>query len=72
MEIEDPAFLSVTGRVNVVKRVDKVKLLHDYLITKFQTRFYPGQELAVDKTMVGFRGSLVPNSICYRSRRNQG
>ena len=56
MEIEDPAFPSVTVRVNVVKSVDKVKLLHDYLITKFQARFYPGQELAVDKTMVGFRG----------------
>ena len=70
MEIEDPAFPSVTVRVNVVKSVDKVKLLHDYLITKFQARFYPGQELAVDKTMVGFRTSgvdLVPNSICYRS-----
>ena len=39
-----------------MKRVDQVKLLHDYLITKFQARFYPGQELAVDETMVGFRG----------------
>ena len=39
-----------------MKRVDKVKLLHDCLITKFQARFYPGQELAVDETMVGFRG----------------
>ena len=36
-----------------MKRVDKVKLLHDCLITKFQARFYPGQELAVDETMVG-------------------
>ena len=41
---------------NVVKRVDKVKLLLECLITKFQARFYPGQELAVDETMVGFRG----------------
>ena len=39
-----------------MKRVDKVKLLHNCLITKFQARFYPGQELAVDETMVGFRG----------------
>ena len=39
-----------------MKRVDKVKLLHDCLITKFQARFHPGQELAVDETMVGFRG----------------
>ena len=36
--------------------MDKVKLLYDCLITTFQARFYPGQELAVDETMVGFRG----------------
>ena len=41
---------------NVVKRVDKVKLLLECLITKFQARFYPEQELAVDETVVGFRG----------------
>ena len=50
-----------------MKRVDKVKLLYDCLITKFQARFYPGQELAVDETMVGFRVDLVPKSICYRA-----
>ena len=33
-----------------------MKLFHDCLITKFQARFYPGQELAVGETMVGFRG----------------
>ena len=44
---------------NVVKMVDKVKLFHEYLITKFQARFYPGQELAVDETMVGFRGRFT-------------
>ena len=33
-----------------------MKLLHECLITKFQACFYPGQELAVDETMVGFRG----------------
>ena len=33
-----------------------MKLLHDCLITKFQARFYPGQELAVEETMVWFRG----------------
>ena len=41
---------------NVVKTVDKVKLLLECLITKFQARFYPEQELAVDETVVGFRG----------------
>ena len=41
---------------NVIKRVDKVKLLLERLITKFQARFYPGQELAVDETMLGLRG----------------
>ena len=41
-----------------MKRVDKVKLLHDCLIMEFQARFYPGQELAVDEAMVGFRGRV--------------
>ena len=39
-----------------MKMVDKVKLHLECLITKFQARFYPGQKLAVDETMVGFRG----------------
>ena len=44
MEIEERHCLSVSHcEGNIVKRVDKVKLFHDCLITKFQARFYPGQ-----------------------------
>ena len=46
-----------------MKRVDKVKLLHDCLIIKFQARFYPGQELTVDETMVGFRGRFDAKTV---------
>ena len=40
---------------NVVRRVYKIKLFLECLISKFQAHFYPGKELAIDKTMVGFR-----------------
>ena len=48
-----------------MNRVDKVKLFHDCLITKFQARFYPGQELVVDETMVGFRGRFSAKQYIY-------
>ena len=42
-----------------VKRIDKVKLFLDSLLTRFHTCYYPGCELAVDETMVGFRGRFA-------------
>ena len=42
------------------KRVDKVKPLIDLLIPRFQANYVPSQCLAVDETMVGFRGRFGP------------
>ena len=41
-------------------RVDKVKKLCDALITNFQANYKPSQNMAVDETMVGFRGRFGP------------
>ena len=41
------------------KRIDKVGLLLESLLTRFCRCYYPGRELAVDETMVGFRGRLA-------------
>ena len=57
---------------NVVKRVDKVKLLLERLITKFQARFYPGKELAVDETMVGFTGRFGAKQYMPQKPTNWG
>ena len=37
------------------KKIDKVKIFLDYLISKFQSSYYPS---VVDETMVGFRGRI--------------
>ena len=42
------------------RRVDKVKPFCDALITNFQANYQPSQNLAVDETMVGFRGRFGP------------
>ena len=41
-------------------RIDKVKTLCDALISNFQQNYLPGENLAVDETMVGFRGRFGP------------
>ena len=41
------------------KRIDKVGLLLQSMLTRFRRRYYPGCELAVDETMVGFRGRFA-------------
>ena len=41
-------------------RIDKIKSLCDALINNFQANYLPGENLAVDETMVGFRGRFGP------------
>ena len=41
-------------------RIDKVKTLCEALISNFQRNYLPGENLAVDETMVGFRGQFGP------------
>ena len=38
------------------QRIDNIKLLCEALIANFQGHYYPSQNVAVDETMVGFRG----------------
>ena len=40
-------------------RIDKIKMLLDNMLARFQSRYYPGCKLALDETMVGFRGRFV-------------
>ena len=40
----------------VVKKIDKVRLFLDKIVSKFQAKYTPGEEVAVDETMVKFRG----------------
>ena len=42
------------------KRIDKVKMDLELLITNFKKSFSPKRNLAVDETMVGFRGRFGP------------
>ena len=41
---------------NTQKKVDKVRMLLNKLLERFQQCYYPTCQLAVDETMVGFRG----------------
>ena len=45
-------------------RVDKVRLFLDHLQQKSQEAFNPGQEVAVDETIVGFRGRVSFIQYC--------
>ena len=38
--------------------IDKVRPLLDTILTSFQSAFYPGCDIAVDETMVGFKGRV--------------
>ena len=39
-----------------VKKIDKIKKLLQLLVPKFREHYYPSKKLAVDETMIGFRG----------------
>lgn len=41
---------------SIQKKIDKVSMLLKKLLARFQDCYYPTRELAVDETMVGFRG----------------
>ena len=45
-------------------RVDKVKRLLEHIHNKSQSAFYPSKEVAVDETMVGFRGRVSFRQYC--------
>ena len=51
-------------------RVDKVAFLLDHIHSKSQAAFYPGQEVAIDETMVGFRGRVSFKQYCPKNPLN--
>ena len=54
------------------RRVDKVGMLLDHIRTKSQAAFYPGKEVAVDETMVGFRGRVSFKQYCPKKPTKYG
>ena len=54
------------------RRVDKVGLLLDHIRTKSQSAFQPGKEVAVDETMVGFRGRVSFKQYCPKKPTKYG
>ena len=42
-----------------VLKVDKVQAILQHLIMKFQSNYHPGRNIAIDETMVGFRGCFA-------------
>ena len=42
--------------VSPAKRIDKVKMLLEMMLAKFQANYIPKRSLAVDETMIAFRG----------------
>ena len=51
-------------------RVDKVKRLLEHIRNKSQSAFYPSKEVAVDETMVGFRGRVSFRQYCPKNQSN--
>ena len=45
-------------------RLDKVKPLLNVLLGSFQSSFYPGCEVSVDESMVGFKGRVAFKQYC--------
>ena len=41
------------------KRIDKIRMLLEMMLTKFQANYNPRRNLAVDETMLGFRGRFA-------------
>lgn len=46
------------------RRIDKVRPLLDRLLATFQSVFYPGRDVSVDETMVGFKGRVGFRQYC--------
>ena len=48
--------LHVSHSTTPATKIDKIKITLDHLVDKFQYSYLPAQNVAVDETMVGFRG----------------
>ena len=52
--------------------IDKVKPFLHTLITTFQSIFYPGCEVSIDETMIGFKGIVIFLQYCPKKPTKQG
>ncbi len=46
------------------RRINKIKPLLDHLLPAFQAKLRPGREIAIDETMVGFKGVVGFRQYC--------
>ena len=51
-----------------VRKIDKVRVILEPLIAKFQASYHPGRNIAVDETMVGFRGRFAAKQYMPKNR----
>ena len=54
------------------KKINKVKTFLDYLISKFQSSYYPSRNIAVDETMVWFRGHFSAKQYMQKKPEKWG
>ena len=54
------------------QRIDKAQLFVEKILSKFQSKYTPSRELAVDETMLKFHGRFMGNHTCQRNPLNGG
>ena len=54
------------------RQIDKVKSVLDFLVANFQASYTPSRNLAVDETMVGFRGRFSPKQYMPKKPTKNG
>ena len=52
------------------RRIDKVQALLNLLLPRFQASYNIGKHVAIDETIVGFRGRLVVKQYMPKSPQN--
>ena len=57
---------------NPPRRIDKVKLFLDPLLTNFRSSYSPSRDVSVDETMIGFRGRFGPKQYMPKKPTKYG
>ena len=63
-------YVSHTESGQPVKRIDKFQALLQLLIPRFQASYKQWQNMAINETMVGFRGRFARSNTCPRNSQN--
>ena len=64
--------LHVSHSVGPVKKIDKIRLFLEKILTKFQEKYTPTREMAVDETMLKFRGRFIGQQYMPKKPIQQG